>query len=297
MYTGILIAVITGLIWTITGVIMSHCSRSKMDYLSYYITNSLTSLFLTMLIYTKWDAMRNMERPVSLSMCMLVAGIATAIGLALMQKAMKSGHNGIIWVIGQSALIIPFLSGVFLFGEPAKLMKFAGVGLILLGMIFPVFLKKRNPSTEKGSDDGTWIGLMVVVFFVLGFGQTFQSIPSYWHGWQDSANIRPSLTCAGCFAGAVIFSFFTGKIPLPSFRIFLFAASRSLINIVSIKLFYVALDRLSKFGMASVGFPLIVGSCIVGFSFYSLLILREKSHWFNWVGLAATLFGLFALCF
>lgn len=297
MYTGILIAVITGLIWAITGVIMSHCSRSKVDYMSYYITNSLTSLFLTMLIYTKWNAIRNMERPVSLSVCILGAGVATAIGLAVMQKTMKNGHNGLIWVIGQSALIIPFLSGVFLFGEPAELMKFVGVGLILIGMLFPVLMKKRNPSMETGSDNNTWIGLMAVVFFVLGFGQTFQSIPSYWNGWQDSANIRPSLNCAGCFAGAVIFSLFTGKIPLPSFRIFLFAASRSLINIVSIKLFYVSLDRLSKFGMVSVGFPLIVGACIVGFSFYSLLILREKSHWFNWGGMAATLLGLFALSF
>ena len=295
MSGGILIAVGTGLIWTFIGIVMSHCSRSKMDFLSYYTANSLFSTILTMAVYFRWDVVvgGHVMNPGALTAFIVSSGIVNAIGLAVMQMAMKSGHNGLIWAIGQSALAIPFLCGIFLFGEHGSLLKFAGIGMILSGMLVPSLLGQKDANGASGGQ--TWLKLTFAAFLLFGLGQTLQSVPSYWPAWQDNANIRPTLGCAGSFAGALAFSACLGKFSLPDRRTLLLALAMSALNAFSVKLFYVALDRLSACGIASLCFPLIVGSCILGFSAYSLVVIRERSHWFNWFGLGATLTGIFSI--
>ncbi|MEK6793900.1 MAG: hypothetical protein AABZ39_03935 [Spirochaetota bacterium] len=294
MHAGILIAIGTGLLWTVIGIIMSYCSRSKMDFLSYYAANTLFTAILTMAVYVHWNvvACGQVMQPLPLAAFILGSGIANAAGLTVMQSAMKSGHNGIIWAIGQSALIIPFLCGTLLFGEHGSALTFAGVGMIILGMLLPSFLSKRG---DADTAKRTWLTLTFAAFILFGIGQTLQSVPSYWHGWSDNANIRPTLGTAGALAGAILLSAFRGKLPLPDRRTLLLALGMAVLNTVSVKLFYVSLDMLSMHGMASICFPLIVGSCIIGFSLYSLFVLREKSRWFNWFGLAATIIGIIAL--
>jgi len=293
MLEGILIAMATGVVWTFIGVVMSHCSRSKMDFMSYYAANSLLSTLLTMALYARWDviARGEVQSPSALASCIAGSGVVNAIGLALMQLAMKRGHNGVIWAIGQSALAIPFLCGIFIFGEHGGAMKFAGVAFILAGMLLPSLLG-GNGEGEQGSG---WLKLTLGAFLLFGIGQTLQSVPSYWHGWQDAANVRPTLGCAGAFLGAVAFSAFQGRIPLPDRKTFLLALGMAALNAFSVKLFYVALDKLSAGGAASLCFPLIVGSCIAAFSAYSLFVLRERSRWQNWFGMGATLAGIFTI--
>ncbi|MBI4979030.1 MAG: hypothetical protein HZC28_16240 [Spirochaetes bacterium] len=292
MYIGILIAIGTGLLWTFIGIIMSRCSRSKIEFIDYYAANTLFTAVLTMLVYVRWNVAigGQVMEPLSLTTVIISSGIANAAGLIVMQRAMNSGHNGVIWAVGQSALIIPFISGIVLFGEHAAAIKFLGVGMILIGMLVPSILGGNNVEGNR-----MWLVLTFAAFILFGIGQTLQSVPSYWRGWIDNANIRPTLGSAGAFAGALVISLFRGRLPIPDRRTLLLALGMAALNTVSVKLFYVALDMLSKQGMASICFPLIVGSCIVGFSMYSLFVIREKSRWFNWAGLAATITGIVAI--
>lgn len=45
------------------------------------------------------------------------AGILNYAGLQAMGKGMQLGPNGAVWGIMQSALIVPFLGGILLFGQ------------------------------------------------------------------------------------------------------------------------------------------------------------------------------------
>jgi len=209
---------------------------------------------------------------------------------------MKFGHNGAIWAIGQSALVLPFLWGILVMGEHSNALKITGVALILTGMALPAFIKNTLGNEDAHAGNRLlWFKLALLSLFIIGTGQTLQSIPSYWQGWEDSAGLRPALSCLGCAIGGAACLLIRRNSKWPSRSLFLLAAGMAMLNTISTKLFFVSLDRLGLCGMASLGFPIMVGSCIVGFSLYSLLVIREKPHFYHWAGLAATLSGIFAL--
>jgi uncharacterized membrane protein len=295
MLTGILIAIATGLLWTLIGIIMSNCSRYGLNFRSYSVINSFFTLLFTMLIYVRWDVVVTWKimNPYPLICLIAGAGVFSSIGLFVMQSAMTRGHNGIIWTFGQSALIFPFLAGIFIFGEQAGVFKIIGVILILTGMILPSIVKKSKAETVNKPDNSkVWLKFALLAFLLCGISQTLQSVPSYWQGWQDNANIRPSLVCLGTFVGVMAYVVIVRNRFMLEKRTLILAIGMAVINTLSIKLFYVALDCLAVYGIVSIGFPLSIGACIIGFSVYSIIVIREKTHCIDWMGLSSTITGI-----
>ena len=60
----------------------------------------------------------------------------------------------------------------------------------------------------------------------------------------------------------------------------------------SLFFFYRGLDLLVKTGCAGLGYPLAIGVCVIGFSFYSILILKEKFASLSLAGLGAVCIGI-----
>ena len=298
MNSGILVGILTGVLWAIVGIVMSRCSRSGMDFKVYFTCNSLFTLLLAAVFYAQWPAMGSgpIARVSDMTFLLVGAGILSAFGLILMQTAMKFGHNGAIWAIGQSALVMPFLWGILVMGEHGNALKVMGVALILAGMALPAFVKNAPLNEEPGAEKKTsWFKLALLSLLLIGSGQVLQSIPSYWKGWEDSAGLRPVLIYAGYVIGGAICVLAQRNTQYHSRSLFLLASGMAILNAASVKLFFVTLDRLGLCGMASLAYPITVGTCIVGFSLYSLLAIREKPHLYHWAGLVATLAGIFAL--
>ncbi|MBN2642274.1 MAG: hypothetical protein JXR78_11510 [Victivallales bacterium] len=298
MLIGILTAIGTGLLWTVVGGAMSYCARAKIDFKSYYAVNMFLSALFTAAVYIRWNVVSSDLVGNLLPLVFVIggAGLISAIGIIVMQSAMARGHNGVIWAIGQSALIIPFLAGIVLFGEACGFMRVLGLMLILLGMVLPVWSRRnRESSNSSGNGGSLWLKLALIAFVLFGIGQTFQSIPSYWTGWQDNACLRPTLGCVGSFVGIVGSMIVFRSRLLLSRKMLLLALLMAAQSVLSIRLFYVAMDHLAAHGMGSIGFPMIVGSCIFGFSIYSIFILKEKCNISGWVALTLTVSGIFAL--
>ena len=64
----------------------------------------------------------------------------------------------------------------------------------------------------------------------------------------------------------------------------------------AIALQYPSMDTLAKHGAGSLSYPLLVGSCVVGFSLYSKLFLKEKMTPLQWGALASCLAGIILIC-
>ena len=62
-------------------------------------------------------------------------------------------------------------------------------------------------------------------------------------------------------------------------------------------LLYPGLDAMGKAGAGAVSYPLMVGSCIVSFSLYSALRLKERISPAQLAALVLCLGGLAGLCF
>jgi multidrug transporter EmrE-like cation transporter len=61
-------------------------------------------------------------------------------------------------------------------------------------------------------------------------------------------------------------------------------------------LLYWGMNALANAGIGAVAYPLLVGSCIIGFSIYSLVILREKGSYQQYFALTACICGIIAVC-
>ena len=59
---------------------------------------------------------------------------------------------------------------------------------------------------------------------------------------------------------------------------------------------YNGMDTLASAGMGGIAYPLMVGSCIVGFSLYSVVVMREKNQWQQYLAFALCLGGMICLC-
>jgi hypothetical protein len=65
---------------------------------------------------------------------MLAAGMINAWGVLTLQRAMRRGHHGVTWAIGQSAMVVPFLVGVLVFGDALGALGFPiAVGACVVG--------------------------------------------------------------------------------------------------------------------------------------------------------------------
>ncbi len=296
MLIGILVAIGTGLIWSTVGIVMSFFSRSKVEIAQYFLTNYIFSGILAVLLYCDFGIVFSGQvmSPGKLCFFMIASGATNSVGMFMMQSAMKRGHNSVAWSIGQSALIIPFFTGVLIYNQGGTMMKFIGVGLIISGMLLPLTEAKKNSNNQKSSIN--WLFFALGAFLLFGTGQTLSSIPSYWTNWSDNAQLRPSLPYLGSIPVVIVILLVRKKKFFDiNKKTVLIAAAMSVLNVISVKMLFFALDRLSACGIGAIGFPVTVGSCISGFSIYSLIVIKEKSLAVNWLGLAGTVGGIIVL--
>jgi len=214
---------------------------------------------------------------------------------------MTPRKKGNIWVtFGRNepifSLIIPQYPinyNLLIFNQIGTSLQYIGVLSILVGVIIPSLVGEKNSVDEYKGGSSLWFCLAMLALLSFGTAQTLANIPSYWVGWSDNAGLRPSLgAIASCITVLIVF-FVRRKKIFPISRILIgISFLMSCIGVIGLKILFLALDRLSSFNMGAIGYPIAVGSCIAGFSLYSMFVIREKVLWQNWIGLIATISGI-----
>ena len=133
MFVGIGLLVLAGLCWVVIGIAVSRCSAEKLSYnIVQMIASSGTALVCIpiLLLPDQWP---QLPWRILLGVFLLhfAAGMANYFNYVLLEKAMRMGHNGIVWGIMQSGLLAPFLMGVFFFHVPVPLWRVGGILAIL----------------------------------------------------------------------------------------------------------------------------------------------------------------------
>jgi len=223
---------------------------------------------------------------------LLAAGSLNALGMLTVQRAMRTGHQSVIWSVSQSALVIPFLAGIVFFNEKLTMLHIIGISSLLISLA--AFGFARSHSTDTPADEPvkspSWFLLAIITLFIYGIQQTMMTIPSHLAAFADTAHIRIPIVALG--NGMVYFSIWGKRPVLPTKHIFMLAAFTSIVGITSSFCLFHGLDNLAKSGMASVGFPIAVGTCISGFAIYSIVVLRESCTRLHIVGIATGLIGV-----
>ena len=282
--------VLEGVLFAVIGVVMSRVALNNFSTVSYYFVGSLGALTAYCLTFVNWSAIPAAPMLWQLTALMLLAALLNNTGHLLMLANMKRGHKAASWAIGQSSMAIPFVMAGALFGEWCGFWGWMGIAAVVGGIAL-LATARRGVHQEK--IDSVWLLMALANFACYGLGQTCTSTPSHWAGFTDLANLRVAEQMLFNTAFYLIIILFVQKrfdrrtLPLGSIY--------AVFSYLSYLLIFWLLDRMTGLGCSRVVWPIAVGTCIVGFSLYSRLRIREPFSRRDLAGIAGITAGLVLL--
>lgn len=288
MFPGILFGVLSGIILMGIGIVTSAAAKRKLSMVLIQGIGAVLLILLCLGILGN-DIVLTGKNMLTINLLVLLAGVGNFVTFLLIQQAMKTGHNGIIWSLANSALIFPFLAGILFFHVPPTLSRFAGAGIILAGIILAGAARKPERSGSAESGDRKWFLWALAALLSAGITQTAANIPSYLPGIERVSNIQKGFVMqVGIAVVAGLYLLFTRKKapgPLPAeekkkrIRLTLWlSAALAAVNGLTLCVFmYRSFDLLARAGIGAIAYPIILGTCIAGFFLYSIVVLKEKA--------------------
>ena len=297
MLVGILLTLFIGFLWSLVGGAYKFVAKENLSVFDIALVSGFLS-FLVLVALLGWN-FHSADAAVvpDAGFCWLVigGGCINAAGGYVLQWSMKYCRSSVAWAIGQSALIIPFLSITLIFSEPWYALKVIGTAVIVGGML--VLSCSPSKKTEEMPRPAYGIMLALVAFLVLGIGQAMLSSASYL-SFEDAVGFRPVLSSVGGF-----FAIIGGKIAMKekSFRITkkaLYVIVFYLVQgVITQTTQFFAMDSLAEVGMNACFFPIAIGTCIALYSVWSVVVFKESTNRYVIGGTAAIVCGIAAYCF
>ncbi len=294
MLTGFLLVIFAGICWIGIGVSVSVCASRKWDYnivqgLNYFGASLICLLILACGAWPQAADRKILAMVFLLNCC---AGIANFFTYVLTAKAMRAGPNGLVWGMMQSGMIGSFLMGVCFFGEPVTLLRVTGF-LLIVGGILAMGCGKDNSRNATGK---MWMIPSLGAFFLVIVTHCCNTLPSF---LPEAAKTGSVFRTFGMYSGGVIGfalttlpGIFRNKWIGGKGEWYMAAVLMVLSLSASVFLFYNGLNLLARAGRGSLGYPVAIGVCVVGFSLFSLCVLKEKIALLSKLGLAAVCGGI-----
>ncbi|MHC4872432.1 MAG: hypothetical protein ACYTFY_11360 [Planctomycetota bacterium] len=284
----------TGLCWTTAGVVSSNAAQKNLKAWDIFRISGILSLLIGAgaAYFSGIELNINDNSMVKQFYFLGLAGIASISGMLILQKAMRIGHNGILWALSQSAMVIPFFVGVLMFDEKVTLSTGIGITMIISSII--IFSIQREKSEEKNPGSRMWLLLGLITFIFFGATHTLSILPSYMKLNNLSIIMRAVFMQLGALSVLLTISAIKRSVPQKkSIKPALTLLTSGLL--CQYVLFFRGLDILAKAGVGSIGFPIAVASCIIGFTFYSIFFIKEKTTRVQYLGLLCGLVGVVAI--
>lgn len=295
MITAILFLVVAGFSWVSVGAAVGHVERQGYSLVRYQflvcavcVTLGLVGWVTAPTAFFPHDGCPAMTWILVVA-GMLLCGAFNYLMALLMGCAMKRGPNAIVWAIIQSGLIYPFLMGWLIFSVPMGPRRFFGITLIIASVFFYAL---RSGAAEGNASSGSraplreWLPASLLGMLCCGVNQCAANLPSYLEKGRDfSGTFRTFAMYFGLLMAAFVH---VGILRLRGHRaepirpgelrsLAVWAGSVGLVSFfVGKYLTFPGLDRLERLGAGSMGYPVMVAACIVGFFLYGFFVLRER---------------------
>jgi len=292
MILGIFLLVVTGSSWVVIGAVIGHASKHDLPVSTIQACTAAVSVLVSgAVLYFHPDPECSFPVRFWTMASIFGSGFFNYFVLQLMGKAMKTGPNGIVWAIVQSGLVFPFLVGVVCFGVALTVPRLGGIFAIVAALaLFGLARGNR-------SHGGGWRAAAVGSLLLAGINQNLSNLPSYFPEAAAVGSVSRSLS--GAFGTLTAFLLVNWR-TLPSrigdlanpmlWRYTAYLAGSGLV--AGYFLLYRGLNLVAEAGAGAVSYPVLVSSCIVSFTLYSLFILREKMKPLQFGGLGLALAGI-----
>lgn len=296
MITGLIFTLLIGIFWSLVGVYYRAIAKWKLSFFDISLVTGVSSMIFLLACITDTGALLHGE--ITAPSCffilfVLAGGAVNMLGGLFLQRSMVWGKSSVTWAIGQSALIIPFTAITLIFHEPWSILKISGTIAVVAGMLL---LSMRPGGTAEAPRPRYGVLLALTAFCLLGIGQTILSAQSF-SGYDDAAGIRAPLQVAGSFLAVLTAKFAMHDRGFKLNRkVLLLLLLMTLQGVLTTVLQFYALDALKECGMNGVFFPVAVGTCIAGYSVWSVAIYKEHLSLPVIAGTLTILAGIAAYC-
>ena len=288
--TGILLALVTGLFWNVSGIVNSICAKKDYDLYSYLLTNVVFTAVFTGILSGGIAGIFRRELLLFAGVSML-AGVINTSGALFLQQALQKGHHGIVFLISQASPAIPFIAGMTLLGDKPSFFKIGGVMLIFAGMALAALPGLRETNPDTGGKKLAWLLPALLSFGCFGVAHTMLALPSLMVLPEGAGKHRTFLFyCGSSLLMTTAAALRRRSGPVTVNRVLLLiGVIAAVLNVCSMSLFFKALDHLAPAHAVGLGSPLAISASLAGFTLYSWFYLREKRE-------PAALAGLLCIC-
>ena len=306
MIWAILGLIAVGSSWTLVGIVMGSAPKKGLapEIVQFFGSMIPIALGVTLLHLETFGKI-NWGSPVA-HKAILFYGLSAFFNFWLMQlmsMAMQKGPNGIIWSITQAGMLITFLYGVLFQNDVVTWVRILGL-LVLLAALVLLGLARDNTYDGKNR---AWIWMAFGCFLLCGTNQSLAVVPTY-----DEAVRNEFHSVARSVVGSSMTVMlatsrniwrhkgaFLTKLQscVKNKYLWLFvAAQQGFALIASYFITYRCIDYLSAHNIGSAAYPILVASCLTGFSLYSIFGLKEKTSLIQKIGMILCVIGIILIC-
>ena len=321
MTRALLLLVLTGLSWVSVGAVVGRVGRRGLSLPLYQVFLCFVCMVCGA---ANWLASPTVFLPqagcpaatwAGVLEATLLCGVFEYLMIQVMGRAMAHGPHSTVWAVIQSGVVFPFLMGSLFFGVPIGPSRLAGIALVVTS----VFLHSSARDNAGTSDDEggnaapraplrAWLVPALLGMLCCGTNQCCANLPSYLERGQEFSGAFRTLLCyvGILLAAAVHFVVRWAGGAKPSIPTRAHAGTLAAYAIgvgvlsfaTSQYLRFPGLDILQRHHCGSMGYPVMVASCIAGFFVYGVAVLRERPTRRQWLGVVCALSGiaLVALC-
>ena len=314
MAFGVPALMAVGASWCLTGAILGRAPKDGLDTGMVQLGAAAVSIIVGLLL----SATLLPPEPVPGRVIAATLGtyaLSGALNFAALQAmaiGMQCGPNGRVWGIMQSAQLFSFLGGVVFFGDPVTPTRVVGMALLVTAIV--LFALAKGDGTPAGaelapSSGPGWRFWAFLALAICAVQQNLAAAPSHFESARHVSPVLRSVATAGgsAFAAllALVWSALAGNArevrtrtaSLARGRLWLYAGAMQVFGLIfAYTLQFPGMDALGRVGAGALCWPILVGSCVVAFTAYSALVLREKTTRLQILAVASCLAGLFLIC-
>ena len=314
MFTAILLLVVLGLCWVSVGAAVGRIERCGWSLVRYQILLCLVCIALGLAEWAVAPAAM-FPRPgcptrtwALVIAGTLLSGVFNYLMILAMGWGMRRGPNAIVWAIIQSGLIYPFLMGWLVFNVPMGPRRFCGIVLIVASVFLYASRTtgKETPGSGGAGPLRQWLPAALLGMLCCGINQCGANLPSYLESGQEfSGTFRTFMLYAGILLSAllhIVLQRVRGSRAAPpkpgEMRgLAVWTLGIGVLSFLAAKyLAFPGLDKLESLGAGSMGYPVAVAACIIGFFPYGVFVLRERIDARQAVGAVLGLVGILLGC-
>ena len=307
MLIALTLLILVGFSWTYNGVVMGGVSRHNVSIpLMQLVAYSFGLVVGLGLLFSGLFPPLSASRGATIQACILysLVGMLSFPLIVAMAKGMERGPNSLVWAILQSGMVIPFIYGICFHGVKAGTVRLFGMEHLLLALPLMSINRKKEEKKARGK---SWVFFALVAFLLCGIQQTLNNEPSY--SDEICSGVPAIHRCLFIYVSnlvvAIVMLFCPNQAAvrkdirthLRNRYLWIYAIGlQTLTMVTGLFLSFNAMDRMAKLGMGAVSYPVMVISCILGFTLYSIIWLRERLTWEAIMGICLCIMGIVFLC-